>query len=213
MKGLLIKDLRLASQRKRYFMSLAVIAAILAFTTEGAFFVTWLIMIFGLFSLSSVAYDEYDNCYPFLMTLPITVKTYVKAKYVYSMLCLGAGAVLSLVIGIAAAMINGMPLFSEDLLDAVVASVVIIMLVIDLNMPLTLKYGSERGRNVLMALCGAVAAVIFLAVKVLPEDILKPMLNAEVPSGMLALTGTVLVILCTVISFAVSVRIIAKKEF
>ena len=81
MKGLMIKDFRLMFRRKRSFIFILLCGFIVNFSTDAEFFVGWLMLIGSLFALSTIAYDEHDNCYPFLMTLPITRKGYVIEKY------------------------------------------------------------------------------------------------------------------------------------
>ena len=44
--------------------------------------VGYVTFIFTLFTVSTISYDEYDNGYPFLFTLPITRRQYVNEKYV-----------------------------------------------------------------------------------------------------------------------------------
>ena len=40
-------------------------------------------LILSIFSITSITYDEYDNGMPFLFTLPITRREYVRVKYVF----------------------------------------------------------------------------------------------------------------------------------
>ena len=42
--------------------------------------VGYVTFIFTLFTVSTISYDEYDNGYPFLFTLPITRRQYVNRK-------------------------------------------------------------------------------------------------------------------------------------
>ena len=76
MSGLLVKDFRLMLQRKRFFLLLLVIVVCMGFSMRDnmAMIVGYLTIISVLFCVSSMSYDEYDNCYAFLMTLPIDRK-------------------------------------------------------------------------------------------------------------------------------------------
>ena len=87
MKGMLIKDLRLLkNQGKTLLLMLFVVAIFMNFITDvgPSFIVGYITIIFSLFTATTISYDEFDNCYLFLMTLPITRKKYVNEKYVFA---------------------------------------------------------------------------------------------------------------------------------
>ena len=87
MKGLLIKDLRLMLQQKRFFLILFFIAIVLNFNSDGGtFVVAYLTFLCSSFVLSTITYDEYENGYLFLMTLPVSKKTFATEKYVFGLL-------------------------------------------------------------------------------------------------------------------------------
>lgn len=80
MKGLLIKDMRLLmNQGKTRFLMLVAVSLILSVmgAASPSFVVSYITIIFSFFTASTISYDEYDNCYLFLMTLPVTRKGYV----------------------------------------------------------------------------------------------------------------------------------------
>ena len=86
MRGLICKDLRLMLVQKNFFIMLAFVAFVcMAALDDPAFVVMYVTLIFTSFLLSTMSYDEFDNGYPFLFTLPITRKLYVQEKYVLGM--------------------------------------------------------------------------------------------------------------------------------
>ena len=86
MKGLFIKDLRLMMMQKRFFIMILLIAiSMVAVTGDISFIVGYLTFICPLFCISTISYDEFDNGYAFLFTLPIQKKDYVKEKYAFAL--------------------------------------------------------------------------------------------------------------------------------
>ena len=71
MKGLLIKDLRLVFNRKQQLLILLALFAMIAFTADGSFIIGYAAGLTGIMGLSSLAFDEQDNGFPFLFSLII----------------------------------------------------------------------------------------------------------------------------------------------
>ena len=98
MKGLLIKDFKLMKNQKNFFFIMIFIAAAMLFAEfESTFVVSYFTMIASMFVLSTISYDEYDNGYAFLFSMPFSRTSYVKEKYVFSIL-VGRGAWLHSVV-------------------------------------------------------------------------------------------------------------------
>ena len=75
MKGLMIKDAKLLkNQGKLLAVMLVVVAGIFATDVNAMFIVGYITIIFAMFTATTISYDEFDNCYLFLMTLPVTRK-------------------------------------------------------------------------------------------------------------------------------------------
>ena len=97
MRGLICKDLRLMMVQKNFLIMLAAVALVsLAAMDDPMFVIMYMTLIFTSFILSTMSYDEFDNGFPFLFTLPITRKLYVREKYVLALLSGAAAWVLSL---------------------------------------------------------------------------------------------------------------------
>lgn len=92
MKGLLIKDFKLMLMQKNFFIIIIVVACLISISSQDpTFMIGFITLILSLFTVSTISYDEFDNGYPFLLTLPFSRKTYVLEKYVYGLI-LGTGA-------------------------------------------------------------------------------------------------------------------------
>ena len=86
MSGLIEKDLRLTLTRKQTLLIFLIMAFFMGASIDGAFIVSYLTMLGTIIAIGTITYDEYDNGYAFLMTLPFDRKTYVKDKYLISLL-------------------------------------------------------------------------------------------------------------------------------
>ena len=83
MKGLLIKDIHLMKNQGKVLIIMCVLMAIMFGTMNGNIYgaAAYVTFILTLFTVSTISYDEYDNGYLFLFTLPITRKQYINEKY------------------------------------------------------------------------------------------------------------------------------------
>lgn len=220
MSGLLVKDFRLMLQRKRFFLLLLVIVVCMGFSMRDnmAMIVGYLTIISVLFCVSSMSYDEYDNCYAFLMTLPIDRKTYVRGKYIFGVL-IGMGSwIIGLAICCMGRMFQVQTLPSGEEIAGTLSFVVMGLLMLDLVIPLQLKYGMERGRIAQVVAMGAVFLVVYLSDKLAGNMgiNLGEMLDgtlAGASEGMLIAATVAVILLLTGISILASQRIMEKKEF
>ena len=81
MTGLLVKDFKLMATQKNFFLViLLIVIGMISFTEDVSFPLGFLTFALSLFTLSTISYDEFDNGYAFLFTLPITRVGYVLEK-------------------------------------------------------------------------------------------------------------------------------------
>ena len=214
MKGLLAKDLALMIQRAKIMLFLIIWGIIMVFIMEdSAFVVGWMVMIAAVTSLSPISYDEYDNCMPFLMSLPVTRRTYAVERYVFSLLFGAAFWVLSVAIVAIFGMISGNPVsFAEDL-PMMAVFLAVLVLVVAVSVPPQLKWGSEKGRMVLLLVYVAIFGGFFIFAKMADgaADIGSKLEAFSLPGVVIALLAADLAILA--LSAALSIRIMEKKEF
>lgn len=215
MSGFMVKDLKLMMQRKNYLVVLFIIGLLLTFQQGSMFVVMYLTMLAMMFAISTVNYDEYDNGYPFLMTLPADRSTYVRAKYLLIVLvgilgCLAGSAMYALYMAR-----QGGGNLEESLAEAAIYLLVALQ-VADVMLPLQLKFGAEKGRMVLFFVIGAFAAAGGVCVKLFQgNDSLQEAVGAVSEMGMWVFVGclVVLCLLLTLLSYCISVRVMEKKEF
>ena len=100
MKALFIKDWKLLKNQGKMFGAVLVFYGLLAVmdNSMGQSILGFFPFLFGLFTISTISYDEYQHGMTYLMTLPIKRKTYVTEKYLFAMALAGAGSLLILIL-------------------------------------------------------------------------------------------------------------------
>ena len=217
MRGLLEKDLRLLLKRKNYLLLMLVIFVGFSFMMEPSFVVGYVPVLSVLFTISTISYDEFDNGYPFLMTLPVSRKEYALSKYVFGGV-LGIFAwVLAVVLYFAANVVQGLEWSTGDIAPVVLVPVTIFAVLLSVLVPVELKFGSEKGRIVLMLIFGVVALAALLGGKALAAlnldtTALVARLDA-IPDA--AIYGVVIGIIVSfvAVSVLISVKVMENKEF
>lgn len=216
MKGLLIKDLKLLKNQKNFFFMVVLIALVLSVTGEPSFIIGYMTFIGFLAVLSSISYDEYDNGFAFLMTLPVRRKTYVKEKYFYG---IGLGGLILLIsTGLAYAISflkdGTLPI---EFLYMMLCFFPMGMLLIGLTIPLQLKYGAEKSRVALFALMAMIMILIIGGLKLLEflnidgMHIIEEIVVLSLPTLIIGIVLSLLLFL--VLSYRISLIIMDRKEF
>lgn len=213
MKGLLIKDGRILFERTRKtLLIILAVGLLMGLTNDSSFFVVWFMLMGSILSMSTIAYDEYDNGYPFLMTLPVSRKAYAVEKYVFGILCGLCFWVFSVAFTCLAQKVKGTPLSDEER-SILLSSILFPLLILDISIPISLKYGSERKRIILLTIWGSLFALLAFFSKVKPEVLSSGTgsLSLSAPAVILLLSAAV--VLLTAVSVLLSIRIMENKEF
>lgn len=217
MKGLLIKDFKLMLMQKNFFIIIIVVACLISISSQDpTFMIGFITLILSLFTVSTISYDEFDNGYPFLLTLPFSRKTYVLEKYVYGLI-LGIGAwIVSVMICSLMLIVQGKPVTSDMLIGAFV--ILPMFLVIEsLMIPVHLRFGGEKGRYALIACVGVLVVIGFVVMKIVEIFHINvlPLILAIDALGPVMFMVILLMIgfLIMLVSLKVSLSIMNKKEF
>lgn len=215
MLGLLVKDLRIALTRKYALLIILVIALIMGTSMEGPFIIGYVTMIALMLAVGTIIYDEMDNGYDFMMTMPLTRKTYVREKYLFCLLSALVAWLVGAILTFAAYIIRQN---ASALLEVIPISLVLIPVLFILPavmIPLQLKLGAERSRIATYIIFGFIAGLIFMGKKLLDSSDLTP----EIETTLNSISSVVLIaiiafcLLVAFISYLCSVRIMMKKEF
>ncbi len=222
MKGMLIKDFRLLkNQGKSLLLMLLVVAIFMNFITDvgPAFIVGYITIIFSLFTATTISYDEFDNCYLFIMTLPVTRKKYVNEKYVFALLSIVCTWVLGTVLGTILLLAQpAAEMNAADWLGSCIGYIFAAWICVSIMLPIRLKFDSEKSRYANFIMIAVVFIAAFLVSSVidyLPMSIVeagKEWLYGLSAGGVLGIAGGITVA-AVIISYLCSQHIIAKKEF
>lgn len=217
MKGLLIKDFKLMLMQKNFFIIIIVVACLISISSQDpTFMIGFITLILSLFTVSTISYDEFDNGYPFLLTLPFSRKTYVLEKYVYGLI-LGTGAwIVSVMICSLMLIVQGKPVTSDMLIGAFV--ILPMFLVIEsLMIPVHLRFGGEKGRYALIACVGVLVVIGFVVMKIVEIfhiDVLPLILAIDALGPVMFMVILLMIgFLVMLVSLKVSLSIMNKKEF
>ena len=216
MKGLLLKDFRILMQQSRTLLIIVFIGGFLLITGGNlGFVVAYMTMMTSFLVLGTITYDEADNGYAFLFTLPFTRKEYVLEKYVFST---AASVIVWALLNLLFAAVSGSGYEGENMLEAV-CILAAIMLMQAVMLPLQLKYGAEKARVVFFLIIGGIVVigVLFGQIGGLLPDFSREFqaLNAFFTS--LAVTGIIGMLLVAglaviLISFGISCKIMENKQ-
>ena len=217
MKGLLIKDFKLMLMQKNFFIIIIVVACLISISSQDpTFMIGFITLILSLFTVSTISYDEFDNGYPFLLTLPFSRKTYVLEKYVYGLI-LGTGAwIVSVMICSLMLIVQGKPVTSDMLIGAFV--ILPMFLVIEsLMIPVHLRFGGEKGRYALIACVGVLVVIGFVVMKIVEIfhiDVLPLILAIDALGPVMFMVILLMIgFLIMLVSLKVGLSIMNKKEF
>lgn len=166
MKGLLIKDIKLIKTRGIFILFVVAAYAVLqlgAGNIEMSVGLTTLIL--SIFSITSITYDEYDNGMPFLFTLPITRREYVREKYVFGFaLATITWVVMSIICFsfeyfVWTESVNALP----EKLAFTVAYLLVVYFMVAFEIAMKLKFAERSGlaAMIIMAVMGALIVLVY----------------------------------------------------
>lgn len=217
MAGLFVKDLRLLMQRKQSIILFLGIALIMGFTMDGSFIMGYLPLLFAVLSIGTISFDEADNGYPFLMSLPIKRSDYVKAKYIFCFLGALCGWVMAIVIYFIANRTRGVTLSMGEELMTAAMFIPLLIIVCSILIALQLKFGAEKSRIILLMFYGIFAVLAVLGSNLLkntdPEKMAWIKNLDQVSGGTFVAAAFLLSIITFVICYLWSVSFMNKKEY
>lgn len=218
MRALLIKDWKLLANQKQFFLITVFIVAMFLVTSDNpAFVVSYATIMYTVFTISTISYDDYHNGMAFLFTMPVSRKEYVAEKYCFGMLSAGITGflVLSATMVISGIKGNGMNL--EDILITEMTAILIAVVFLSFTIPIQLKFGAEKGRVAMMAVSIVFFILIWGGVRMMKQfhwsigNLLRKLDEAPVEMVMCVTLAACVVFL--LISATVSLRFLKHREF
>jgi hypothetical protein len=214
----LIKDLLLLKNQQRFFLLIFFMSAgMLLVGVNSVFVINYVTLIFTMFTLNSISYDEFDNGYAFLFTLPITRNQYAAEKYVFGFVTGGSACIIVTIFAVFMNFVRGGGAGTLELVITALLYLFISLLFMAVVVPVQLKFGTEKGRIVLIFIIGIIFAAGFIVVKAAKT------FQLDLSTMVAALTsfaeGSVIAVLllfslaAVFVSYFISVNIMKKKQF
>ena len=217
-KGLITKDIL---QLKSYKKTLIIFIMVFAFTSisvqDGVenMLVIMLTLGFGMFSMASFNYDEFNKADRYILTLPLTKKEVVLSKYILVICSTVMGSIIGIMLSyiVMFAMNKQMPNI-EEIISVGLGGILGIGLIEAIQIPCVYKWGAEK-RRIQMVIVTAIVAllaggIIFIGEKAniqLPTNNILNIVNTFLPLIFLGLT-----IIIYYMSYKVAYKIYDKKE-
>lgn len=217
MKALILKDLLNLQKYLKVICLSLVFICMYGFFSEGFELFTAImpVMVVAMSSFSTFNYDELSKADKYILSLPTTRKDIVRARYLLIAIVTFIGAVVSLVVSVAASSFTTkqLPNFGALLFNSALAFF-LFALVGSLQIPCLYKFGPEKGRIFMMVIIAAVSAISAGGYFFLRQS----NVNLET-SGLTFLTETPALLLFIIVaavlyylSYLISKRIYATKE-
>lgn len=219
-KGLIKKDLL---QLKNYKKTLLIFIVIFIFSslsqTDNGNSLTMLSFIFtfgfGMFSISSFNYDEASKADRYILTLPVTRKDVVLAKYLFVIGSSLIGSLLgtALVVVLASMSLLEMPSIDE-LLSLALGGLFGVSVILAIQIPCIFKWGVEKGRIQLFIVSAIMILVCGIMLSASKNTIFANSFRSVI--GILNSFWFLILPLCIAgiyfVSYRISLKIYMKKE-
>lgn len=215
MKGMILKDVYLLKELRKMVVLFTIISIILILGGEKEVFVMGYFNILMLsIATNSTAYDDYNNGYSFLFTLPVTRREYVREKYLFSFLVSFGGWLFTVIITTISLMARGKMNLGEWV-PIWLIFLGIAVLGLSVAIPAAIKYGSDKGRIMLIVFMAAIFAVIIIGQKLAESSgiDLDAVIYRLLDGRLLPYIFAAVIVLAVFISYSSSVKIMEKKEF
>lgn len=223
MKGLLIKDFKLIFYNIRMIIALVVISFFLLFSSNTAdrygFVISYLTVVSFMFVLSSISYDDFDHGLSFLMTLPVSRKTYVREKYCFGLLGGIAGWIFAILLCFLFTLTRNATIadiLNADFMSTSVSVYILLTFILSVTLPIQLKFGGDNGKIFIILIIGALFVIGFAVNKIAAgfnvnlTEWLNRLLTLNTVSFMLILCAAALAALF--VSYMISNKIMRNKQ-
>lgn len=203
MRGLLIKDILNLKKQWYIYLFLIILFSFTSYTNGNDQLFWFVIILLGIMNpITSISFDEKAKWDKFSLTLPIKRSDLILSKYIFSYITLLLSVILYFVYLIA---------FGKNIDKEILYSIGIIIgisiIIQSFVLPCIFKFGSEKGRLILLAGCVIPYLIVFIQKKY----------NFKAPSQeLLSILPYILVVAVFVValsSILISIKIYDKKEF
>lgn len=220
MKGLLIKDFQLVKNQGKSLLVVALVIAVFLEISgmDSGFSIGYITLIVSIFASTTISYDEYENCFSFLLTLPASRKDYVNEKYIFSAFMVLGAWIIGMAFGIVFGVIRGEEILTLEWFAMCISYMAVAAVFVSVMLPLRLKFEGEKGRVVLPLVIAAAGILIYGGVKLADLadiDLMKAAVDVMNRIGAAGIMGMLIAVplIVAAISWLCSWHILRKKEF
>ena len=200
-KALLFKDINALKRYARLLLVMAVVCSFL-FKDQGS---ALIVMIYSAsLMLTTMAIDEREHFLRRAISDSGRKKEIVGEKYILLLMLVGIAGVLSVILEYIMALFYHRPLAWDGVAMEILTGFAITSFSGSTTIPLTLKFGSEKARIILL-LCYMVPAVFAIW--------LFSSIDITLFLPLIIIAAVLFSVLCNIVSFLISLRLLAKKDF
>lgn len=174
MKGLILKDFyNISHNAKSMFFVLLVFAAIFIPSSGVQSYLYICAILCSAMIVTTFSFDEHSNWAAYAMVMPVSKKDLVIGKYIALLLFSGIGVAFGLIAGTAGSAIARAFVSSPDnIAEAPLPLIAITAFVASnvfggISIPLTLKFGAEKGRILILASFFIPTAICYIGYRLL----------------------------------------------
>lgn len=223
MRALLKKDFYTLRESKLLIMLLVIFVLVMDIwggmggSNFVLLYVTWFS---AALVLNTISYDEMDNGYAFLLAMPFSRKQYVLEKYLFGLLTGIAGLLFSAASALLIVLFSkesaqdaaGFAMDSRMWWPLYFITMCMLLFMQAMMIPIQLKFGGQKGRSAMIILFAAIfgAGAAFVKSGTM-EGVWERF--SMLSLGQICWAGLAAALLCLVLSYCCSIRIMEKKEF
>lgn len=210
MKGMLVKDMIYLRGQWKSLLIMAMCGLAMSAALQAPSMILYVTLLGMMVALGTLSADELDRGYSWLLTLPVTRKSYVRAKYLFTAGVVVCCALLSLLVTAVLIRFQESDFSAADLVTAMLLSLAMNLFIMAVTLPLRIKYGSQKGQIMMIAVLAVLVGGIVLLVKQ-QGGTLAQMTSA--PAGWVKAALPAAALAAAAVSEKISERILEKKEF
>ena len=203
MIALLRKDIYVADKQARLLIVLALIFCLIP--NMGAFSSTYALMTAFMIPINSLAYDDKSKWDKYAAMLPYRISELVGSKY---LLCvIYTGLIVAVGMAVQGLVVTRAGIDWTELWETELVLIVTMAFIMNLTLPMLYRFGTERGRMLMILMLGAALGMGLGLVK-----IAKVLRIPGLPLPAIAAAGVAAAVLLTVISVRLSMRFYRNRR-
>lgn len=212
MKGLIVKDFTYIKNYWKTYL-LAIILGIIPtalINYDPNFMLIISMLIIFIISINTFSFDKENNWNKYALTMPVSRRDIVRAKYRLNIIGLLLGSILGFLLTLIGNFFYKIDLDFNSFINILIISMAFFLILSAIDLPTLFKWGTNKGKIVLMIVLFTLIAIIFQII----EKAYNYILNiSSIDTIKLNLLIILISILIYFISYKISLYIMSKKEY